>query len=242
MKQHLYRLLSVAVIILALGVTGCSEEDSPAASTPAKPTVPQTSFTGPNTTSSNEFVQQAKFSSSFFNVYGEMFKSFASLPGTQNGNVWTYSETQNGLTVKVTTTLLANGSYTWSIEMNGLYTDDDTTIQVNNWKAFEGTSSADGKTGTWRMYNYNTATPILDMNWATDAAGIETGSMSFYDKGMKISQVDIVNNPNGSGSLTNYVKGSAAIYKNMEVLWNADGTGSYKIYNEAGAITEQGTF
>jgi hypothetical protein len=242
MKFNLNRFFSIAIIILALGVTGCSEEDSPAASTPTKPTVPQTSFTGPNTASTNEFVQQAKFSSSFFNVYGEMFKSFASLPGTQNGNVWTYSETQNGLTVKVTTTLLANGSYTWSIEMNGLYTDEDTTIQVTNWKAFEGTSSADGKTGTWRMYNYNTTTPILDMNWATSSTGVETGSMSFYDNGTKITQTDIVNNPNGSGSLTSYVKGATSLYKSMEVMWNADGTGTYKIYNEAGAVTEQGTF
>ncbi|NUN68882.1 MAG: hypothetical protein HUU02_04130 [Bacteroidetes bacterium] len=242
MKHSIYRFLTAAVVILALGLAGCSEEDSPTSSTPKKPTVPQASFSGPNTTSNNEFVQQAKFSSSFFNVYGEMFKSFATLPGTQNGNVWTYSETSNGLTVTVTTTLLSDGSYTWSIVMNGQYVDDDTTVTVNNWKAFEGTSSADGKTGTWRMHDYNSSTPILDMNWATNAAGVESGSMSFYEKGTIISQVDIVNNPNGSGSLTTFEKGTTALYKRMELLWNPDGTGSYKIYNEAGVVTEQGTF
>lgn len=242
MKQFRHYHFFILTFILSLFIVGCEDEDSP--TTPAqKPTAPQVSFNGPNTNSTNQYAQQAKSTSQLFNSQGEMFNAFAQLPGTQNGNVWSYTITANGLTETITSELLSDGSYQWKIVLHGLYTDEGKTVNVTNWTAFEGTTSANGKSGSWKIYETNSTAVSLELIWATDAAGNETGSIKMYSGGVLQEQLDIVNNIDGTGSLTFFQKGTGtAVYKSMEITWIADGTGTYKIYNAAGAITSQGTF
>lgn len=243
MKQFARIFALSLTLILSAMITGCSDEDSP--TTPAastKPAAPVVSFNGPNTSSTNQYATQAKSASSLFNSQGEMFNAFAQLPGTMNGNVWTYSQTVNGLTTTITSENLSNGSYRWKIIYNGAYSDGGNAGTVSNWTAFEGTTTADGKTGSWKIYAFNSTNVELEMSWATDASGNETGSIKMYDMNVLDEQLDLVNNMNGTGSMTFFTRGVSSFYKNFEVSWIADGTGTYTVYNEAGTITGTGTF
>ncbi|MCK9409039.1 MAG: hypothetical protein WCX28_05745 [Bacteriovoracaceae bacterium] len=242
MQKYTKCYLFVFSLIVAVAMIGCKDEDSP--TTPAqKPTSPQISFSGPNTQSDNQYANQAKASAQSFNSQGELFKAFAQLPGTQNGNVWTYSFTANGLTETITSELLSNGSYRWKIVFDGLYEDDDTTITVQHWTAFEGTTTADGKTGSWVVYEYNSTVKQGELIWASDASGNETGTFITYTHGVAEKKLEVVNNVNGTGKLIYYQTGATGpMYKYLEISWLADGTGTYQIYKVDGSPDISGTF
>jgi hypothetical protein len=144
------------------------------------------------------------------------------------------------MTETITVTQLNDGSYTWSVVFNG----SDGPDVYTNWKAFEGTSSADNKSGTWKIYAENSTQLEAELAWATDAQGNETGMLKVYENGVLNEQLDVVNNINGSGSVKLYQKKSSSndLFLNMEIVWAANGTGSYTVYNENGTIAASGTF
>lgn len=236
------KLSSVVFVLLAIVLlAGCDKDSNPIDTTPTKkPTAPTVSFDGPTTNSTNEYAQQAQAFSQMFNGFASFFTAFSGLEGTQNGNTWTYTFSGGPWTETITVTQLPDNSYTWSIVINGVYED----VTVNNWKAFEGTSSADGKSGTWKIYAENSTLLEVELSWAADAQGNETGSMKFYQNGVLDEQLDIVNNVNGTGSMKLWDKKTSGtgLYLNIEITWLANGTGAYTVYNESGVITAQGTF
>lgn len=238
MKKITTLLIVLATMLL---IAGCDKDSNPIDTTPTKkPTAPQVAFHGPTTNSTNEYAITAQSLSQMFNGYASFFGIFAGLEGTQNGNTWTYTYTMGTMTETITVTQLNDGSYTWSVVFNG----SDGPDVYTNWKAFEGTSSADNKSGTWKIYAENSTQLEAELAWATDAQGNETGMLKVYENGVLNEQLDVVNNINGSGSVKLYQKKSSSndLFLNMEIVWAANGTGSYTVYNENGTIAASGTF
>lgn len=236
------KLFSVLVVLTAMTLlAGCDKESNPIDDTPSKkPTAPTLSMSGPNTNSTNQFALQAQSFSQMFNGYAQFFTAFASLEGEQNGNTWTYTYNFGTITETITVTQQSDGSYTWAVIFNG--TDGEVTY--NNWKAMEGTSSADSKSGSWKVYTENSTQLEAELAWNTDAQGNETGMLKSYTNGVLNEQLDIVNNIDGSGSMKMYQKKNSSndLFLNIEITWIANGTGAYTVYNENGAVVESGTF
>lgn len=247
MRQFQHRFIFLLISTFVFLIVGCDKETNPASSSTTKPTAPKVSFNGPNTQSTNTYAQQAKGFSQLFNGFATEFAGLTSLPGgTQNGNTWTYTYTVGNFTETITVELLTDGSYKWKVVFNG--TDPNggvgNPVVYSNWTAFEGTSSADGKSGSWKFYEENKTILQAELSWTTDAQGNELGTLKTYTAGVLQEQLDIVNNVNGTGSMKLYVKKSAstAMYLNVDIAWIANGTGTYKVYNEAGILTDSGTF
>jgi hypothetical protein len=244
MKNFCNKLILGLIFTFAVMIVGCDKETSPAGPTPQpKPTSPKVSFSGPSTQSTNTYALQAQGFSQMFNSFATQFGALTSMPGgTQTGNTWTYSYTVQGFTETITVELLGDGSYRWKVIFNG--TEPGDTVGFQNWTAFEGTSSADGKSGSWKFYEINKTILEAELSWTTDAQGNESGILKTYSAGVLEQELDILNNFDGSGSMKLYDKksGSTTMYLNLEITWIANGTGAYKVYNDAGTITAQGTF
>lgn len=236
------KLLSLLVVLTAMAMlAGCDKETNPIDSSPTKkPTAPQVSLTGPNTNSTNQYAVQAQSFSQMFNGYTQFFTSFASMEGEQNGNTWTYTYNFGTMSETITVTQLTDGSYTWSVIFNGT----DGNVTYTNWKAMEGTSSADNKSGSWKVYAENSTQLEAELAWNTDAQGNETGMLKAYTNGVLNEQLDIVNNIDGSGSMKMYQKKDLSndLFLNIEITWIANGTGAYTLYDENGGVLESGTF
>jgi hypothetical protein len=236
------KLSMISVVMLAMALlAGCDKDTNPIDSTPTKkPTAPQVSMTGPNTNSTDPYAQQAQSFSMMFNGYTQFFTAFASLEGEQNGNTWTYTYNFGTMSETITVTQQTDGSYTWTVVFNGV--DGNTTY--TNWKAMEGTSSADNKSGSWKIYAENSTQLEAELAWNTDAQGNETGMLKAYTNGVLNEQLDIVNNIDGSGSMKMYQKknNSNDLFLNIEITWIANGTGAYTVYDENGVVLESGTF
>ena len=231
------------VLMFGLAFVGCDKEKSPTAPTAEKPKSPTiATFTGPNTQSTNTYALEAKSFSQMFNGFGAQFSAYANIPGaTQNGNTWTYTYTVQGFTETITTELLGDGSSKWKIIFNG--TEPGGSVTFVNWVVMEGTSSADGKSGSLKFYENNSTTLEAEISWTTDAQGNESGIMKTYTNGVTDNQIEVVNNIDGTGSMkvSGRKTGTTTLYLIVEISWLANGTGSYTSYTEAGVATT-GTF
>ena len=244
MNQFRNHVIIGLFFAFGLFLVGCDKtSDNPTNATTQKPTSPKVTFDGPNTTSSNSYALEAKSYSQLFNSLALQFSSLADMPGgTQNGNVWTYTYTAGSFTETISVEVLSDGSNKWKVMFSG--TETGSSVTYVNWVAFEGTSSADGKSGSQKFYEDNTTTIEVEISWSTSAQGNETGILKSYTSGVLDEQLEIVNNTDGSGSMKLYEKksGSVETYLSLDISWITNGTGTYKLYNEAGTVTSQGTF
>jgi hypothetical protein len=243
MKRFRNHFIVGLVLTAGLLIVGCDKETNPTAAAPKKPASPKVTFNGPTTNSTNPYATQAQGFSSMFNGFALEFSALADMPGgTLNGNVWTYTYNYGTFSETITIEQLADGSNKWKVVYNG--TEPGGAITFNNWTAFEGTSSADGKSGSLKFYSENSTTLEAEISWTTDAQGNESGIIKTYSNGILGQEIDIINNIDNSGSMKSYMKKSAstAMYLNMEIAWIANGTGTYKVYTEAGVVADQGVF
>jgi hypothetical protein len=128
-------------------------------------------------------------------------------------------------------------SYTWSLTLNGTESGSSTTY--NNWVAFTGTSSADGKSGDFKAYDDNTTTLAGDFVWSVDANSKLTATLTSYSSGTADGKVVIVNNADGSGELDAY-SGTVLTFKST---WVASGAGTWWTYDSStGTQTGTGTW
>jgi hypothetical protein len=219
-------------------LTGCKKEESSPTSTPTttQPTTPSISFQGPNTQSSNQYAQLAKSNAQVINGYSSSFLAFSSLPGTQNGNVWTYTiDVPGQYSETITATQNADGSVSWKFSFNGSFGG----VSVTNWVYLEGTTNADGKSGNLKFYETGKTVVQFEITWATDSQGLETGTYYIYSAGVLQSRVEMTNKTDGAGSMKIYTKkqNATALFLSMDINWLANGTGTYDLYDEAGNKT-----
>lgn len=229
MKKH-FSVAGLVAGMLALAIIGCSQNDKSLTqpqNTP--PSLPSIAFTGPNTGSQDPNAQQTKLHVQTINGYTNILAPFTGLQGTPNGNSWTWTYNVQNLTATLTVTQQSDGSYYWKLVLNG--TDPNTNTTYNNWTALDGTTSAGGKSGSFKGYTPNTTTPLAEFSWVTSSNGVLTGTFKLYDNtGGVISQIDIVNNSDGSGE----VRLSTAGTLSFKAVWLANGSGQWWRYDANG--------
>lgn len=144
---------------------------------------------------------------------------------TQVNGVWTYSVTDDGVTVTITAAKQSDGSYRWTVKMNGTDGTDGTVYA--NWTAMEASSSADGKSGSVTIYSSDpTPSTTIDVSftWATGA-----GNMVTYDMQVPQENVRFVLLSNGTtGEVTEYTRA------NSSSSWVA--TGYHATWADNGAV------
>jgi hypothetical protein len=223
-------------VALAFLISGCSKkEDSPTESQSTPPTIPTLTFKGPNTNSTDQNPQMIKSYASAMSSLSMMFAPYMMAQSTQSGNTWTWNYTQSTLTVKITSTRQGDGSYAWKVTLNGR--DPADGMQYNNWTAMEGTTSADGKSGSWKVYEENKTVVEGEFSWAT-VNNVLTGTQKDYTNGVATGQIVLVNNPDNSGEMRVY-DGTVMSYK---ATWTAAGAGQWWTYNSSGAQTGTGSW
>jgi hypothetical protein len=233
------RLVKIPFLLLvtALLVGGCSKnESSPTEPAAQTPTLPLVTFKGPNTTSTDIHAQMAQSYIQAMNAYTTAFTPYAGLPATQTGNTWTWSYSVGTFTITFTGTLQPDGSYQWKMVMNGLDPSDSTLY--NNWTATTGTTSGDGKNGSWNIYDVNTTSLVAKYEWATSSNNVLTGTLTAYSNGTEVGKTVVVNNPDGSGELNEYT-GTVLTYRSV---WQANGSGQWWTYDLSGTQTGTGTW
>src|SRR5438105_5008494 len=149
-------LHAITAVSFAALMVGCSNSDT-TSPTQTAPTIPAVNFVGPTTNSSDTYAQITKQYALSANAYSTaFFGSFAGTNATNSGGSWSWSATSQGLTATFTATKQSDGSYKWKWILNG--TSSSTGKSYSNWTLLDGTSSADGLTGEWKIYNDNTTT------------------------------------------------------------------------------------
>jgi hypothetical protein len=234
MRNSFFKLFTL-VFAAALLVTGCSKESSPTETEGTAPSIPSVNFKGPTTNSQDVNAVLVKNYVTAMNSYSLIFAPFATAQGVQSGNTWTWTYTEGTLTVRFTATRQGDGSFTWKMILNGTDPDDQTVY--NNWTGIEGTTSADGKNGNWKIYDDNTTVLIAEYVWTT-TNNVLTGTLKEYSGGAVDYQSIVVNNPDNSGELKIYA-GTVMTYR---AVWQANGAGQWWTYDSSGSQTGTGNW
>jgi hypothetical protein len=126
---------------------------------------------------------------------------------TQVNGVWTYSITQDGVTMTITSTKQSDGAYRWLVKLNGVDASDGTVY--SNWTAMEARSTADGKSGSVTIYDDSDAPGSavdVSFTWSTGANNMVT-----YDLQVPQEDVRLVLKSNGTtGEVTEYMRASSS--------------------------------
>ncbi|MBI2428337.1 MAG: hypothetical protein HYV29_05995 [Ignavibacteriales bacterium] len=126
MKKYFTYLTSLIIAVFftsSLFVSGCDTTEStpPGDENPTttKPATPQVTLNGPNTTSTDPYVYMVNSYAQLFTGISMQFAPLQNITGNQNGNVWSYEITLQGITTKYQCVKNSDGSVLWSITWNG---------------------------------------------------------------------------------------------------------------------------
>jgi hypothetical protein len=211
MRLRYFALVLAAMIIAA----GCDTATDANSNTPPKIatiaiSVPAANFSDTCNAPAYSYASLAQAMVQYATLY-------AQLPGgTNNNGVWTWSMTDDGITVTITARKLTDGRYEWKIVLNGT----DGTDTYANWTALEGTVAADGKSGSLTFYD-DSPTPSTNADvivmWST------TGTTTTIDFESVQDDMKFVLITNGtSGEVSTYHKvGSAWAGPDYHGTWTA---------------------
>jgi hypothetical protein len=205
MKKTLLAAVSL-LLVAALFVGGCKKTDNPTNSN-SQPTIPVFTWSVPGLDVSDTTGCSTTAWASVVAVQAmtQLTNGFAALPGTNNNGTWTWNIPNDGVTYTLTGATNSDGGYTWSLKATG--TDTQTSITYTNFTVFEGTTSADGTTGTLTVYDQEmptTPTVAGVFSWSTSGTTVNA-TFEAYDSGNKYQKIDIVSTTNGGGSVTIYM-------------------------------------
>jgi hypothetical protein len=225
------KLFLVSVIFCFIFLIGCKEESTSPKSEP--PSIPTVTFSGP--TANETHAQTANSYAESMTGLLSAGTAFAYLPASQNGNVTSWSISAAGFTQTFSCTKQGDGSYSWSYVLNG----SDGFQTYSNWTMWTGTTSADGKSGSWIFYEFGQASKVQDLVYSTDGNGVMTGTWQMYNtSGAVTGKFIIINRPDGSGEFDRYFDGTRL---DLKVTWTSNGTGTWTTY-ASGTQTGNGTF
>ncbi len=214
-RQSLLIGLSL-VLIVALVFSGCEKKGTTEPSV-TPPTIPTVQFSSPSA-SGDQCTQTAYSYVQIANAMSLYTMMFAGQTPTRNGDIWTWQVTQGSLTVRVNATITSTGLQ-WQMIFNG--TDPSDSTVYNNWVALQGTSSTDGKSGSWTIYDDNTTVIAAQFVWETSSAGVLTGTFTGYYQGQQSYRFVAVSGANGSGSVTYSMYTNGQWVQQFRATWNA---------------------
>ncbi|MHB9011693.1 MAG: toxin-antitoxin system YwqK family antitoxin [Ignavibacteriaceae bacterium] len=229
MRKYLKMFAATLFAASLLVISGCSKKGNPIQPPANPPALPSVTFKGPNTNSTDQYAQLTENYVLNFKEFSSYMTAFANMSAAQNGNTWTWTYKFGALTETMTTTQNSDGSYSWKVVFNGKASSND-TIYYTNWTLLQGTTSTDGKNGSWTIYYENTTIMLAEYNWNTSSGGVLTGTLKTYDNGGNVqSSINVVNNSDGSGSVEDYT-GTVLIFKSV---WQANGSGQWWTYDSS---------
>jgi hypothetical protein len=109
--------------------------------------------------------------------------------------------------------------------------------RYNNWTVFEGTTSADGKNGSWKVYEENSTRIDLEVSWTTSSSNVLTGVWRDYEHGVPDERLEYINNPDNSGEMKLFNKQNVLT---LRIVWQANGSGEWWTYSDTGQQTGNG--
>ena len=229
MRKYLKMFAATLFAASLLVISGCSKKGNPVQPPANPPALPSVTFKGPNTNSTDQYAQLTESYVLSFKEFSSYTTAFANMSAAQNGNTWTWTYKFGALTETMTTIQNSDGSYSWKVVFNGQASSND-TVYYTNWTLLQGTTSADGKNGSWTIYYENTTIMLAEYNWNTSSGGVLTGTLKTYDNGGNVqSSINVVNNSDGSGSVEDYT-GTVLIFKSV---WQANGSGQWWTYDSS---------
>lgn len=237
------KLLSFVLFVgLGIGFYGCEEDEKEETTgSPSKVNIPKietsisANHTDYNARSLKSSVESLNYMSGMFMNFYEGFEGFK---WVKNGNLYTYQETYGDESFKYT--VLDNGStYTVKFYLSGNMGD----FNLSNGLMFEGTYTKDGKSGSWKVYDFvNATTSFVDVSyeWSTSSSGTITGLMKMWD-----TVSDPI--PDSYEVTIKNDKSGTAVFKDDNVkswsaLWNANGSGEETWFNSSGEILSSVTW
>jgi hypothetical protein len=238
--MFMQKIFILFVTFTVLFVAGCSKDSSPTSpgdqQQQTAPTVPTASFSGP--TSSDAHAQIAASQVTLMNALMAPAAAFSGRAATNAGNTYTWTITVQSLTETFTATRQTDGGFDWSFTLSG--SDNDHNYGTG-WTFWTGTTSADGKSGSWTFYEFGQTTKAADLVYSTNASGVLTGTWQVYDAGGAVTgKVVLTNNTNQSGEVDVYGDGTHLSYK---ATWTGSGSGSWWVYDSDGVtVSSQGTW
>jgi hypothetical protein len=225
--------VTLALILLA---TGCSKnESSPTESQSTTPPLPSIVFKGPGSSANDPSLLLLRSYLAGVNSFATTLAPLALSTPVQSAGTWTWTYINKTLTLLLTAATQTDGTYLWRLMFNGVDPADGTTY--DHWLGVDGTTSADGKTGSGKTYVRNKTQVSSEFNWIV-ANNVLTGTLKPYINGTVLGQTVVVNNPDNSGELRVYT-GSAIVYK---AVWQTNGSGQWWSYDTNGAQTGTGTW
>jgi hypothetical protein len=235
------RIAIAAATFGLLLVAGCSGNGgNPAGPNQLQgaPAVPAASFKGPNTASTDPYASEVKSFASSMDTLMSAGAVFAGRAAISSGNAYTWTYASDQLTETLTAVKQLDGSYAWSLVLSGT---DGFNDYGTGWTSWTGTTSADGKSGSWAFYQFGMNTRVADLVYSTNADGVRSGTRQVYDaNGSLTSRVTIMNNPDNSGEIDDYSDG---LHLSFKASWLPNGSGSWWIYNIDGVtVALQGTW
>lgn len=218
---------------VALLVSGCTNSPNDSQQTAA--TIPSVTFKGPTTNSSNPNVRSIDSAVAVMNSYSQQLSVLRNLTAVGQGNTqtWTYNRF-NTLTINLIATGQADGSHRWAMVLNG---KDTSGATYQNFTVVRGTTSGDGSSGTWDVYDSTSASPLSELKWST-TNNVLNGSLRSFTGTSVIAQTAVINNPDNSGQLTLYA-GTALAFK---TVWQQNGSGNWWTYDLNGVQTGTGNW
>ncbi len=226
----------VALLLTAAGCSKNSSPTSPQSTTP--PTFPTVTLKGPNTNSSDTFAVRTKSDIADLNasVSSPYIALLLSVTPVHTGNTWTWTIAEGTFSISASATTQSGGSNAWTVTMNGTAPGD--TIAYNNWTAITGTSSADGKNGSFDTHVPNATTIAGTAVWTTSSNGQLVATLSVFSQSILAAKSIVTNNADGSGELDEF-EGTIPAFKST---WVAAGSGTWWTYDSHGTQTSTGNW
>jgi len=228
MKQYTIIILLLAFALL----NNCSDEKStepekkaPQFPTPVTITAPQSANTPAKIDSAiNSF-------NGFMNLAQTYLLTISQLQPSTAGNRYIWSLEFQATAIRIIAEPAANDNVKWQLYLT---TPNEDGTPGQEHKVLEGNTNADGSKQTWYFYDEQTNQVASEMNIerSSDSVIITTKTSD-----SDLTQV-ITSNNDGTGKFQEY-SGDKLLY---EAIWNADGSGTYKQWNEIGGLIEEGSW
>jgi hypothetical protein len=234
-------LKSAGVLVaMALLLASCSKSSSTSSGGTA-PTLAAPTFSGPSSTSATSDTSAgaiyAKSVASLFNATSATYMGYFAGNGKQSGNTWSWTYTYGGFTATWSATSSSSG-YDWKLVYNGV----EGGVTFSNWTALSGSETTDGKSGSWTIFYPPTTVAAYQLTWSTASNGTLTGTIVVNNDttgSVELKQV-FTNNTDKSGELVVYYGNGPQ--EEYDIIWNADGSGHYTMWDEQGVVVANGTW
>lgn len=148
------------------------------------------------------------------------------------GPPWVYTWTNGTITATLTITI-EDDQYHWKLVFNGV--DQSSHQTFKDYVYIEAWQKLDGSSGKLVVNDYNENQDQLIWTWNIDKEGTET--VVFTDSGSN-AKIEVVQKKDLSGTLEMW-ENDVLKFKSV---WNADGSGTWWAYDDAGNETSSGTW